>query len=83
MNTTILPGAKKRVPQDANKSVTITITRTHHKNAVKCDGRKCVVAQAFDDSNIGEFYEGAEIGLSVTKLSFQNKILLQNTVTGY
>lgn len=62
--------AQVRTPSDATKSLTITVTAKHLKGAKQCDGKQCVLAKAFADSILGEFGITAEVGLTITKLTF-------------
>jgi hypothetical protein len=75
IKSTIMPGVSDRKIKDATKSLTIRVTKKHHKAAVQCDGKHCVLAKAFDDSNVGEFYQGVEVGLTVTKITVAGVIM--------
>lgn len=70
-----IKNTQKREVLDATKPITIQITSKHLEKAVRCNGNRCVIAKAFDDSALGEFYDGIEVGLTVTKISLNNKIL--------
>lgn len=75
IQSTIMPGVSDRLARDATKSLTIKVSPKHHRAAVSCDGKHCVLAQAFDDSNVGEFYQGVEVGLTITKITLADRIL--------
>lgn len=75
ITSTITPGVGNRKPRDATKSLTITVTSRHIKKAVQCDGKHCVLANSFDDSNIGEFYDGVEVGITITKVTMAGRII--------
>lgn len=57
----------KRIVSDAKKPLSINIGPEDAKGAVCKDGRNCVVAKAFN-SRLGEFLEGVEVGISITKV---------------
>ena len=75
VNSTILPGVALRKVVDAKKSLKITVKPAHRRGARKCNGNECVVAKAFGDSNIAEFFDGVEVGTTITKVSIPGKIL--------
>lgn len=75
VKSTIVPGASLRVVVDALNSLLVTVSKKHIRGAKRCNGKECLVAQAMMDSNVGEFCDGVEIGLSVTKISIPGKIL--------
>lgn len=75
IKSTLLPNVQSYKVVDATRSLTIRVAPRHHKAALQCDGNKCVVAKAFDDSNVGEFYEGVEVGITVTKIKVPGKII--------
>lgn len=75
MMTSSILKTQKRIPVDAKKSLVVTVAPKHFRGAKRCNGNECVVAQAMMDSNVGEFVDGVEIGLTVTKISIPGKIL--------
>ena len=64
--------AQDRTPADATKALTIAVTKKHLKGAVQCDGKQCVIAKAFADSVLGEYCDGVEIGITITKVTVSN-----------
>ncbi|SRR5579885_1559583 len=79
IKSTLLPGVESCKVVDATRSLTIKVAPKHHRAAVQCDGNHCVVAKAFDDSNVGEFYEGVEVGITITKVKVAGKIIRYTT----
>jgi hypothetical protein len=75
VRSSLIPDVASKLVVDAKKSVKIVVKDAHKKAAKRCKGKECVVAKAFDDSNIGEYYEGVEVGLTVTKITCNGKIV--------
>ena len=68
---------KRYTARDAVKPLTIRIKPEHVTNAVQCNGKSCVVAEAMKEQ-IGEFFDGFEVGTTITKL-----IMLDGTIVRY
>lgn len=75
MKTTI----QKAKPVDAKKNLKIEILPGHTKDARKCDGKNCVIARAFQDSTIGEYFDEVEVGITITKVTLNGKIMRYET----
>lgn len=71
-------GMDKVIAKDATKPITIQVSPEHARKAVCRDGRNCVVAKAFE-AHFGEFFEGFEIGTSITKLQCNGRVMRYGT----
>lgn len=59
---------------DATRSHTFTISKEHIKKAKCKDPSQCVIAQALNDS-MGAFFDGVEVGSTITKVYYPGRIL--------
>lgn len=68
----------KMLARDATRSITIQVKPEHAKKAVCRNGKSCVVARAFE-AHFGEFFEGFEVGTSITKVQCNGRVVRYTT----
>src|SRR4051812_41236665 len=64
----------RRKLEDAKKPLTFKINHKHVALAKCGDPNNCVVAQAINDA-LGDYFDGVEVGSSVTKVYSPDKVL--------
>jgi hypothetical protein len=70
---------RRKEKVNANRTLTLTITAKHIKEATCKDASKCVIALAIGDSEVGQFAEGFAVGSNCTKIIIGDKVLRYKT----